>query len=98
MLVKLYFTPMINDRREQQTRLQRSTKRASVFFGRKVNIRNRKHSNLNDNKGCIKQNTEVRVGNERKNIHEQNDVYFSLFTLVITSHEGLNRALVKRPL
>ena len=46
----------------------------------------------------IVQNTEVRVGNERKNIHEQNDVYFSLFTLVITSHEGLNRALVKRPL
>ena len=76
MLVKLYFTPMINDRREQQTPLQRSTKRASVLFGRKVNIRNRKHSNLKDNKGCIIQNTEVKVRNERKNIHEQNDVFF----------------------
>ncbi len=74
MLVKLYFTPMINDRREQQTPLQRSTKRASVLFGRKVNIRNRKHCNLNDNKGYIMQNTEVNVRNERKNIHEQNDV------------------------
>ena len=62
---------------------------------RKLNIGNRKHSNLNDNKGYFIQNTEVKVGNERKNIHEQNDVYFSSFTLVITSYEGQNWALVK---
>ena len=101
MLVQLYFTPMLNDGREQQTPLQRSTKNDTVSVGlvwRKLNIGNRKRSYFNDNKGNIVQNTEVRVGNERKNIHEQNDVYFSLFTLVITSHEGLNRALVKRPL
>ena len=98
MLVKLYFTPMNNDGREQQAPLQRSTKKAqvaSVWFGRKLNIGNRKHSNLNDNKGYFIQNTEVKVGNERKNIHEQNDVYFSSFTLVITSYEGQNKALVK---
>ena len=69
MLVKLYFTPMNNDGREQQAPLQRSTKKAqvaSVWFGRKLNIGNRKHSNLMNNKGCIMQNTEVKVGNKKK--------------------------------
>ena len=89
---------MINDGREQQAPLQRSTKNDTVSVGlvwRKLNIGNRKHSNLNNNKGYIIQNTEVKVGNERKNIYEQNDVYFSSFTLVITSYEGQNKALVK---